>query len=653
MLKFKNFLKQLNEQTYKEKFAALLKDMGVSSVKELNQEQKKKLFNKMDSMHVSKAEKKAMTEMAFEALMEAAADYTEFKVGDSVEICDGEHKGSCGKIESHDDDKKTFILNLNGKKMAFPRYSFVPFFGGAFYGGNSNHSGDNSGSDSGSTGGGMGESYIEKFANIYCDQEKTILISEGLELEKGSKFETILSPRLFESSTVEINNKIRLAKKLMTESSVFVTDYLHQSEMFENAKTAESFLKDQFQTVIIVEGTKEYPVFACFNGEKLEEEQIEEDVNGIAPGQQVMIVGDKWVNNSKKGVVVGHMPVTGVFYNVRFPDGTMAIYDASSISKAETEGVQVPTGDVGSTKLEEGFINHRELASSGMMHNSMAKHMKVGGVMDFYSSKDGDKVTGKVLKNDGETVEIKQDGGSIHKFKVTEKSALSEGENKEMKGEDPCWKNYEMVGTKKKDGKEVPNCVPIKEEEEELEEGHDLKPGDKVNFETSKYNKENKGVVKSVDGEIVTVTGKNWLGGDQDYEIHHSLMRKLSEEFEFEDLKEAKMTDAQKEKREEIVKAMKDKKEELMKKYGDDWENVMYATATKKAMMENVNDDVSILKSLAIQSPEHRAHIMILSDFVEKNKMEHAKEFFHQLPENIKDEIERMVSPELCKALCG
>ncbi len=26
----------------------------------------------------------------------------------------------------------------------------------------------------------------------------------------------------------------------------------------------------------------------------------------------------------------------------------------------------------------------------------------------------------------------------------------------------PCWKNYEMIGTKKKDGKEVPNCVPKK-----------------------------------------------------------------------------------------------------------------------------------------------------------------------------------------------
>jgi hypothetical protein len=35
--------------------------------------------------------------------------------------------------------------------------------------------------------------------------------------------------------------------------------------------------------------------------------------------------------------------------------------------------------------------------------------------------------------------------------------------------DDPCWKAYEMVGTKEKGGKEVPNCVPIKEEEEHYE----------------------------------------------------------------------------------------------------------------------------------------------------------------------------------------
>ena len=39
-------------------------------------------------------------------------------------------------------------------------------------------------------------------------------------------------------------------------------------------------------------------------------------------------------------------------------------------------------------------------------------------------------------------------------------------EEKKMKGNDPCWDNYEMIGMKKgKGGKEVPNCVPVKEQD--------------------------------------------------------------------------------------------------------------------------------------------------------------------------------------------
>jgi hypothetical protein len=30
--------------------------------------------------------------------------------------------------------------------------------------------------------------------------------------------------------------------------------------------------------------------------------------------------------------------------------------------------------------------------------------------------------------------------------------------------ENPCWKGYEMVGMKEKDGREVPNCVPVSED---------------------------------------------------------------------------------------------------------------------------------------------------------------------------------------------
>ncbi len=45
---------------------------------------------------------------------------------------------------------------------------------------------------------------------------------------------------------------------------------------------------------------------------------------------------------------------------------------------------------------------------------------------------------------------------------------------KKMSEEDPCWDGYEQYGTKDKDGKEVPNCVPKESECDggcEVEEG--------------------------------------------------------------------------------------------------------------------------------------------------------------------------------------
>jgi hypothetical protein len=35
-------------------------------------------------------------------------------------------------------------------------------------------------------------------------------------------------------------------------------------------------------------------------------------------------------------------------------------------------------------------------------------------------------------------------------------------ESKKSEKKDPCWDGYEAIGTKKKDGEEVPNCVPKK-----------------------------------------------------------------------------------------------------------------------------------------------------------------------------------------------
>jgi hypothetical protein len=49
--------------------------------------------------------------------------------------------------------------------------------------------------------------------------------------------------------------------------------------------------------------------------------------------------------------------------------------------------------------------------------------------------------------------------------------------SKKMKGKDPCWDDYKMIGTKMKNGKPVPNCVPKEETEIYGSSIDEAKPG--------------------------------------------------------------------------------------------------------------------------------------------------------------------------------
>jgi len=73
-------------------------------------------------------------------------------------------------------------------------------------------------------------------------------------------------------------------------------------------------------------------------------------------------------------------------------------------------------------ELDEAFINGREYASHGLMHPdhaASAVHKVTGNTVDFYAHGSGDKVSGKVTKNDGKAVHIKDASGKTHQFKVT------------------------------------------------------------------------------------------------------------------------------------------------------------------------------------------------------------------------------------------
>ena len=156
-------------------------------------------------------------------------------------------------------------------------------------------------------------------------------------------------------------------------------------------------------------------------------------------------------------------------------------------SKVEDEllGWASQTGEVSGKHDAEDFIisildestiseNYRELAKHGMGAETK-NSIKVGTEVDYYQ-KDGAKYMGKITKMTPKGYIVRDDKTKKdHEFTYHDRNAakkllkMSEEAHpcKGLSEDDPCWKDYKQVGMKKKNGKEVPNCVP----KEDVEEG--------------------------------------------------------------------------------------------------------------------------------------------------------------------------------------
>jgi hypothetical protein len=128
-----------------------------------------------------------------------------------------------------------------------------------------------------------------------------------------------------------------------------------------------------------------------------------------------------------------------------------------------------PKGPVKSYKSPE------ELAKKhGVSVEEIKKQLEIGTKVEFEhtTSKSSARITAlqhldekpdyytklKKMENQKESNTVRDANGNVYaEFIDIIKSGSIEEEN-------PCWKGYKQVGTKKKGGKEVPNCVPVKEE---------------------------------------------------------------------------------------------------------------------------------------------------------------------------------------------
>jgi hypothetical protein len=235
------------------------------------------------------------------------------------------------------------------------------------------------------------------------------------------------------------------------------------------------------------------------------------------------------------------------------------------------------------------------------------------------------------------------DGSAYNKYLLATTGDLPKTKEEYMKVDEakknPCWDGYEKVGTKQKNGKEVPNCVPVEESNSkfhsdvEYQHKHKFVTGHKPSFDkvehspiekpedkkkmsdevhikkldesddvdsryekwrsdvqaahpdkklTFKYRSERKSVVPTTHttAEVANDPEKRAYGmWDHDKDEGHVF-----------GINEEKMTDAQMKRREELVMGMKKNMADFQKKYGDRAKEVIYATATKQALSESCCD---------------------------------------------------------------
>jgi len=162
---------------------------------------------------------------------------------------------------------------------------------------------------------------------------------------------------------------------------------------------------------------------------------------------------------------------------------------------AQKEGVMQPNGTDKVGRLKEETVWNKaakevKTIKDRMMQrqlNDIARTLdQIGRAPNSLANIMGNNLIDK-LNRQLRTLDTDVRDGVIQKFKKVGlmNEHLEEGENKQMKGKDPCWKDYEMVGTKKKNGKEVPNCVP--KEDYEVKHLDSYKDGQQAAKDGKKY----------------------------------------------------------------------------------------------------------------------------------------------------------------------
>jgi hypothetical protein len=131
---------------------------------------------------------------------------------------------------------------------------------------------------------------------------------------------------------------------------------------------------------------------------------------------------------------------------------------ASSIPAIDTDGIIAEmiqlVLDKSITEKETQSL-HNKASKSGIAYD-LIEQVFIRGLLDTMGDHAAAFNRVNAFIAGGKTA-MNEDHDLYQKANPTDVNAIFE---EKMKDEDPCWKDYKMVGMKKKGGKEVPNCVP-------------------------------------------------------------------------------------------------------------------------------------------------------------------------------------------------
>lgn len=170
-------------------------------------------------------------------------------------------------------------------------------------------------------------------------------------------------------------------------------------------------------------------------------------------------------------------------------------------------------------QITEQDSNPKEDGSYMVLSNLMMIKDYVERILKYkHQSNFSDLVTGEHAWAGDHIATAKDDIQEVANFIQAqfEKDDLSE---EKMKGKNPCWKGYEMVGKKMKGGKEVPNCVPKKKINEqakfhipnelrEPETPHKYQIGDEIKYNMADYSTGH-GIIKDLGVNYINKIGYN------------------------------------------------------------------------------------------------------------------------------------------------